>query len=117
MSRKEICTYAQNRINSKQQHIADFFNNKHPDLGIDCSKIVKILRKSTLNCWVEQVSASAVVLIEQLVKEKKMIFIFQMDGSKSLRKEINWSLINFMVKEQVLPLKRTKETTRGNFEI
>ncbi|CAJ0768550.1 3592_t:CDS:2, partial [Entrophospora sp. SA101] len=88
MSRKEICTYAQNDINSKQQHIADFFSNKHPDIGIGCSKIVKILRK-TLNRWVEQVSASAVVLIEQLIKEKKMISIFQMDGSKSLRKEIN----------------------------
>ncbi|CAH1768211.1 7933_t:CDS:2, partial [Entrophospora sp. SA101] len=97
MSKKEICTYAQNHINSKQQNIADFFNNKYPCLGI------------ALNCWVEQISASAVVLNEQLIKEKKKISIFQMDGSKSLRKEINWSLINFMVKEQVLPLKRTKK--------
>ena len=45
--RKEICIYAQKHINSKQQSIADFFNNKYPGLGIGCSTIAKILKESS----------------------------------------------------------------------
>ena len=100
--RKEICIYAQKHINSKQQSIADFFNNKYPSLGTGHSTIAKILKESSkwlsidtnsisrskfqnknpkfplldeaLNRWVEQVSASAVVLNEQLIKEKGWSF-------------------------------------------
>ena len=44
--RKEICIYAQKHIKSKQQSIADFFNNKYPGLGIGRSTIAKILKES-----------------------------------------------------------------------
>ena len=44
--RKEICIYAQNHVDVKQQSIVDFFNNKYPGLDIGHSTIAKILKES-----------------------------------------------------------------------